>query len=54
MLELLDSTDLELRMLAMVTAANVLSFSDTLLLTNKECIEAFSDCMEDLLDAIKR
>lgn len=53
-LELLDSTDLELRMLAMVTAANILSFSDSLLLTNKDCIDAFSECMEDLLDAIKR
>ena len=53
-LELLDSMDLELRILATATAANVLSFSDSLLLTNKECIDAFFDSMEDLLSTAKR
>ena len=40
-------------MLAMVTATNVLSFSDSLLLIKEGCIDAFSDCIEDFVDAIK-
>lgn len=53
-LELLGTTDLELRILSTAIAANVLSFSDSLLLTNEACINDFSDSMEDLLDAAKR
>lgn len=53
-LELLDASNLELRILSTAIAANVLAFSDSLLLTNEECIDGFSDVMEVLLDAIKR
>lgn len=53
-LELLDTSNLELRILSTAIAANVLAFSDSLLLTNEECIDGFYDCMEVLLDAIKR
>lgn len=53
-LELLDTSNLELRILSTAIAANVLAFSDSLLLTNEECIDGFSDAMELLLDAIKR
>lgn len=53
-LELLDTSNLELRILSTAIAANVLAFSDSLLLTNEECIDGFSDCMEVLLDAVKR
>eukprot|EP00903_Cladosiphon_okamuranus_P009407 g8971.t1 len=52
-LELLDTSNLELRMLSTAIAANVLAFSDSLLLTNEECIDGFLDVMEILLDAIK-
>ena len=54
MLELLGTSNLEIRILSTAIAANVLSFSDSLLLTNEDCIDAFSDCMEDLLGAAKR
>lgn len=53
-LELLDTSNLELRVLSLAIAANVLAFSDSLLLTNEECIDGFLDAMEVLLDAIKR
>ena len=53
-LELLDTSNLELRILSTAIAANVLAFSDSLLLTNEECIDGFSDSMEVFLDAIKR
>ncbi|CAB1115824.1 unnamed protein product [Ectocarpus sp. CCAP 1310/34] len=52
-LELLDTSNMEVRMLATATAANVLSFSDSLLLTNEECIDGVSDSMGVLLDAVK-
>eukprot|EP00752_Nemacystus_decipiens_P010607 g9445.t1 len=52
-LELLDTSNLELRILSTAIAANVLAFSDSLLLTNEDCIDGFSDAMEVLLDAIK-
>ena len=54
MLELLGTSNLEIRILSTAIAANVLSFSDSLLLTNEEVIDAFSNCMEALLDAVKR
>lgn len=53
-MELLDTDDLELRILATAISANLLSFSDSLLLANEECIDDFADSMEDLLDAAKR
>lgn len=53
-LELLDTSNLELRTLSTAVAANVLAFSDSLLLTNEESIDGFFDCMEVLLDAVKR
>lgn len=53
-LELLDTSNLELRVLSTAIAANVLAFSDSLLLTNEECIDGFLEVMEVLLDAIKR
>ncbi|CAM9780187.1 unnamed protein product, partial [Ectocarpus sp. 8 AP-2014] len=52
-LELLDTSNMELRALATAIAANVLSFSDSLLLTNEECIDGVSDSMGILLDAVK-
>lgn len=53
-MELLDTSNLELRTLSIAVAANVLAFSDSLLLTNEESIDGFCDCMEVLLDAVKR
>ena len=53
-LELLGTSNLEIRQLSTAIAANVLSFSDSLLLTNEEVIDAFSDSMDALLDAVKR
>ncbi|CAN0356250.1 unnamed protein product, partial [Scytosiphon promiscuus] len=54
-LELLDTSNLELRILSTAIAANVLAFSDSLLLTHEECIDGLSDCMDILLDAaVKR
>ncbi|CAN0013646.1 unnamed protein product, partial [Laminaria digitata] len=52
-LEMLGTSNLEIQILSTAIAANVLSFSDSLLLTNEEVIDAFSDCMEALLDAVK-
>lgn len=53
-LELLDASDLELRILSTAIAANILAFSDTLLLTNEACIDLFSDSLEDVLASTKR
>ncbi|CBN78350.1 expressed unknown protein [Ectocarpus siliculosus] len=52
-LELLSTGNLELKILSMAIAANVLSFSDSLLMTHEECIDAFRDRMEALLDPVK-
>ena len=53
-LELLDAKDLELRLLSMATLANVLAFSDTLLLSREECIDAVHDRMDVVVGSIKR
>ncbi|CAM9566008.1 unnamed protein product, partial [Ectocarpus fasciculatus] len=53
-LELLGTGNLELKILSLAIAANILSFSDSLLMTHGECIDAFRDKMETLLDVIKR
>lgn len=53
-LELLDANDLELRLLSMATLTNILSFSDTLLLSREECIDAVNDRFHIVVDAIKR
>lgn len=53
-LELLDTKDLELRLVAMAALANVLAFSDTLLLSREECINAVRDRMDVVVDAIER
>lgn len=53
-LELYDAKDLELRLLSMATLANVLAFSNTLLLSRKECIDAVHDRMDVVAGAIKR
>ncbi|CAM9707104.1 unnamed protein product [Ectocarpus sp. 13 AM-2016] len=52
-LELLSTSNLELKILSMAIAANVLSFSDSLLMAHEECIDAFRDRMEALLDPVK-
>lgn len=51
---MLGTGNLELKILSMAIAANVLSFSDSLLMTHEECIDAFRDRMEALLDPVKR
>ncbi|CAM9226647.1 unnamed protein product [Ectocarpus sp. 4 AP-2014] len=52
-LELLSTSNLELKILSMAIAANVLSFSDSLLMAHEECIDAFRDRMEALLDPLQ-
>lgn len=54
MLELLDAKDLELRLLSTATLVNVLAFSDTLLLSREECIDAVHDRMDVVVGSIKR
>lgn len=51
---LLEMVNLDLRVLSMAIAANVLSFSDTLLSSREECIDAFRDRMEIILDGVRR
>lgn len=51
---LLETVNLDLRVLSMAIAANVLSFSDTLLASREDCIDAFHDHMEILLGGIRR
>ncbi|CAM9555468.1 unnamed protein product, partial [Ectocarpus fasciculatus] len=53
-LELLGTCNLELKILSLAIAANILSFSDSLLMTHGECIDTFRDKMETLLDVINR
>eukprot|EP00903_Cladosiphon_okamuranus_P009429 g8991.t2 len=53
-LELLDTKDLELRFLSIATLTNVLAFSDTLLLSHEECINAVHDRMDAVVAEIKR
>lgn len=51
--ELLSAADAEIRTLAMATSANLLSFSDTVFLTDEDCINTFFDVMEDILEAVR-
>lgn len=51
---LLKTMNLDLRVLSMAIAANVLSFSDSLLSSREDCIDAFRDRMEIFLSAVKR
>eukprot|EP00752_Nemacystus_decipiens_P010599 g9439.t1 len=51
---LLETMNLDLRELSMAIAANVLSFSDTLLPSREESIDAFNDRMEIFLDGVRR
>lgn len=54
MLQLLDTSELELRLLSMATLANVLAFSDTLLLTREKCVGAIRDRMGVVVGAAKQ
>lgn len=53
-LELLDTDNLELCTLSMTTLANILSFSDTVLLLREECIGAIHDRMDIVVGALKQ